>query len=179
MNASHISQKIKRIQEGNQVFSTLPNILQAFVQHYEQVLKAQDPFDAQNWAMHGNGPIRTLTISKGTMWSTTHRRWALGGYFPNGQWQSSRPWRIPLWILQNNMGYSWPGIISSLSWSSSYQFFGDMVNTGNIKYILKSGNLEEITNQRPITMLHFSYKIIMKVLALFLRNLLPLILQPE
>lgn len=54
-----------------------------------------------------------------------------------------------------------------------------LINMGNIKLIPKQDNPEIITNQRPINLLNFSYKITRKALALRLRSLLPMIIRLE
>lgn len=56
---------------------------------------------------------------------------------------------------------------------------GNIINKGNIKFIPKSGDLEDICNWTSITLLNVSYKIIAKALALKIRHLLPLIVRPE
>lgn len=56
---------------------------------------------------------------------------------------------------------------------------GELINKGNIKFIPKSGDLEDICNWRPITLLNVSYKIIAKALALKIHHLLPQIVCPE
>lgn len=59
------------------------------------------------------------------------------------------------------------------------QSLGQLINKGNIKFIPKVGDPEDICNWRPITLLNVSYKIIDKALTLKVRHLLPLIVCPE
>ena len=56
---------------------------------------------------------------------------------------------------------------------------GAIINKGNIKFIPKVGDLEDICNRKPITLLNVSYKIISEALSLKIRHMLPLIVQPE
>lgn len=56
---------------------------------------------------------------------------------------------------------------------------GAIINQGYIKFIPKIGDPKLISNRNPITLLHVSYKIIAKALALKLQFLLPQIFQLE
>ena len=56
---------------------------------------------------------------------------------------------------------------------------GSIINKGNIKFIPKAGNPEDICNWMPITLLNVSYKIIAKALSLKIRHLLPQIIRPK
>ena len=55
---------------------------------------------------------------------------------------------------------------------------GGIINKGNIKFIPKAGDLEDIFNRQPITLLNVSYKIA-KVISLKIFHLLPLIVRLE
>ena len=56
---------------------------------------------------------------------------------------------------------------------------GAIINKGNIKFIPKAGDPEDIWNWQPITLLNVSYKIIAKTISLKICHLLPLIVWPE
>ena len=57
---------------------------------------------------------------------------------------------------------------------------GAIINKGNVKFIPKASDLEDIyINWRPITLLNVSYKVIAKALALKIQHLFPLIVHPE
>ena len=56
---------------------------------------------------------------------------------------------------------------------------GAIINKENIKFIPKDGDPKDIFNQRPITLLIISYKIIAKAISLKIHHLLPLIVWPE
>ena len=56
---------------------------------------------------------------------------------------------------------------------------GAIINKGNIKFIPKAGDPENIYNWRPITLLNVSYKIIAKALSLKSKNMLPIIVWPK
>lgn len=51
LRARHSIVGIKRIWEGHCILCDLPDILQAFVRHYEQVFTAQDPSIAHDQAL--------------------------------------------------------------------------------------------------------------------------------
>ena len=56
---------------------------------------------------------------------------------------------------------------------------GAIINKGNIKFIPKARDSEDICNWRPITLLNVSYKIIAKEISLKIFHLLPLIVRLE
>ena len=56
---------------------------------------------------------------------------------------------------------------------------GAIINEGNIKFIPKASDPEDIYNQRPITLLNVSYEIISKALALKIQHMFPLIVHPK
>ena len=56
---------------------------------------------------------------------------------------------------------------------------GAIINKGNIKFIPKVGDPEDICNWRPITLLNVSYKIIAKAISFKIWHLLSLIVHLE
>ncbi len=56
---------------------------------------------------------------------------------------------------------------------------GEIINKGNIKFIPKASDPEDICNWRPITLLNVIYKINANVLSLKVRHMLPLIMWPK
>lgn len=56
---------------------------------------------------------------------------------------------------------------------------GNIINKGNIKFIPKTGDPEDICNWSPIILLNVSYKIIAKASTLKICHLLPLIVHPK
>lgn len=56
---------------------------------------------------------------------------------------------------------------------------GAIINKGNIKFIPKAGDPEDICIWRPITLLNVSYKIITMAISHKIRHLLPSIVRPE
>ena len=55
----------------------------------------------------------------------------------------------------------------------------NLINKGNIKFILKSNNSEDIYILRLVFLLNISYKIIAKALMLKIQHLLPLVVRPK
>lgn len=56
---------------------------------------------------------------------------------------------------------------------------GNLINQGNIKFIPKSGDPEDICNWQPIMLFNVSYEIIAKAFALKIRHMLPLVVRLE
>ena len=56
---------------------------------------------------------------------------------------------------------------------------GTIINKGNIKFIPKAMDLEDIFNWKPITLMNVSYKIIAKAFSFKIWHLLPLIVRPK
>ena len=56
---------------------------------------------------------------------------------------------------------------------------GSIINKGNIKFIPKASDPEDICNWRLVTLLNVSYKIIAKDLSLKIHHLIPQIIRPK
>jgi hypothetical protein len=182
LRARHSAVGIKRIREGQNLLCTLPDILQAFVHHYEQVFTAQAPSAASEHALHAclavtpsrlapeqyNFCEQKLTLSdlKEAVDSMANDKAPGCDGFPCEFYKA-------FW---DDIG---PDLHKVYLEAFAARSLGTLINKGNIKFIPKSGDPEEITNWRPITLLNVSYKIIAKALSLKVRHLLPQIIRPE
>lgn len=92
--------------------------------------------------------------------------------------KSPSPDGLPVEFYKSNMSWIEKELCQVYSEAITQGTLGQEINVGLIKLIPKEGDKTLVKNWRPITLLNVSYKIMVKVLAKRLENVLPKVINP-
>ena len=164
------------------ILSSLPDILQAFFHHYENVSSSQGNLVAQEEALRKYISItpNCLTVEQRAfceqLLSLKEFKEAI---FSMADDKSPGCDGFPYEFYKHLWEEIGPNLHKVYLEAYHSKSLGAIINKGTIKFIPKASDLEDIYNWRPITLQNVSYKIILKEIYLKIFHLLPLIVWPE
>ena len=175
---------IKHIREDQQVLSYLPIMLLAFVHHCEKVFTSQGPSTESNHDLQFYVVVTpnrldrekcAFCMQKLSLFFLNLKK----VFFTMGDDKAPGCEGFPCEFyksLQEGIG---PDQHQVYHEAYNIHSLGSIINKGDIKFIPKVDNPEDIYNWRPVTLLNVSYKIIAKALSLKILHFFLQIVSPE
>ena len=160
---------IKCIREGHHSFCELPDILQAFVCHYEKVFTMLGPSKAQSQALQTCLDVTPKRLPP-EQYAFCEQKFMLANLkeaiFSMTDDKAPGSDGFPCELYKAFWEEIGPNLHKVYLEAYNSHSLGNIINKGNIKFIPKASDREDICNWRPITLLNVSYKIIAKALSL-------------
>ncbi|GLJ49275.1 hypothetical protein SUGI_1041170 [Cryptomeria japonica] len=172
------NESIDRIVIDNQDITNPDLIKEAFAKYYQNLFTSEDSVEANN--------IRNQCLSIIPKKITDHDAVILSAEITLGEIEKAilslqkdkapGPDGLPAEFYKTNIGWICHELLKVYSDALERGSLGRNINRGIIKLIPKEGDKALIKNWRPITLLNVSYKILAKILALRLQDILPKII---
>ena len=176
----HIKESVDRLSIDNQDISDPEAITQAFANYYETLFASEDSPEVEsirvrckNFFPKKLDPNDIADLSKNISVEEIE-----GAIKALNNERAPGPDGFSVEFYKSNIGWICNDLLDLYSKALNNGTLGQDINRGIIKLLPKEGDKTFIRNWRPITLLNVSYKILAKIMALRLVNILPKFVSP-